>query len=321
VAQRRTPPSESRRTLQRDAAGSHGPELLPGGAAAAPAEGPAISLDLMRAAMNGLTDAVIVTDLEGRLLHFNRAADRLLPLGMMEIPLSEWSAYGGFLGPDMRTPLPAAELPLLRALRGEAVDDCEIYLPGTRGPEGRWISVSSRPIIDSDRRVAGGVTTVRDITARKRQLERHHLLSKIVEETADAVLVTNSVGEIVYVNAAFERTTGFNRADVLGENPRILKSGLHSRNFYEDLWTRLLRGEVYRGTLIDRRKNGEVYLSSQTITPLRTPDGAISHMVSIARDLTSRQDDADRGDDLRLARAVASQLFPGPAERADEADA
>jgi len=307
--------------LQRDAAGSHGPEFLPAGAAAAPAEGPAISLDLMRAAMNGLTDAVIVTDLEGRLLHFNRAADRLLPLGMMEIPLSEWSAYGGFLGPDMRTPLPAAELPLLRALRGEAVDDCEIYLPGTRGPEGRWISVSSRPIIDSDRRVAGGVTTVRDITARKRQLERHHLLSKIVEETADAVLVTNSVGEIVYVNAAFERTTGFNRADVLGENPRILKSGLHSRNFYEDLWTRLLRGEVYRGTLIDRRKNGEVYLSSQTITPLRTPDGAISHMVSIARDLTSRQDDADRGDDLRLARAVASQLFPGPAERADEADA
>ncbi len=137
-------------------------------------------------------------------------------------------------------------------------------------------------MMDGRGRIKGSVTTVRDITARKRQLERHHLLSNIVEETADAVLVTDSLGHIVYVNAAFERTTGFNRADVLGENPRLLKSGMHSRNFYEDLWTRLLRGEVYRGTLIDRRKSGEVYLSSQTITPLRTPDGAISHMVSIA---------------------------------------
>jgi PAS domain S-box-containing protein len=162
---------------------------------------------------------------------------------------------------------------------------------------------------------------VRDITARKRQLERHHLLSSIVEETADAVLVTDSLGRIVYVNAAFERTTGFSRAEALGENPRMLKSGMHARNFYEDLWTRLLRGEVYRGTLIDRRKSGEVYLSSQTITPLRTPDGAISHLVSIARDLTGRRDDADRGEDLRLAQSVASQLFPTPSGRDDDPDA
>ena len=78
---------------------------------------------------------------------------------------------------------------------------------------------------------------------------------------------------------------------------------------------------MYRGTLIDRRKNGEVYLSSQTITPLRTPDGAISHLVSIARDLTRPQDDAVRGDDQRLARSVASQLFPEPHERTDDSDA
>ena len=175
--------------------------------------------------------------------------------------------------------------------------------------------------MDGRGRVTGGVTAARDISARKRQLERHHLLSSIVEETADAVLVTDSLGHIVYVNAAFERTTGFSRSEVLGENPRLLKSGMHSRNFYEDLWTRLLRGEVYRGTLIDRRKSGEVYLSSQTITPLRTPDGAISHMVSIARDLTGRRDDADRGDDLRLAQSVASHLFPTPPGRDDDSDA
>jgi PAS domain S-box-containing protein len=297
--------------MERDAADTRETKTQPAG-------DPPISLELVRAAMNGLADAVILTDAEGRLLLFNSAADRVLPLGLVEVPIAEWSSYGGFLDPDMRTPFRAAELPLLRALKGEAVDDCEIYLPGTRGPEGRWITMSSRPVVDSHRRIVGGVTAVRDITERKRQFERHHLLAKIVEETADAVLVTNGQGDIVYVNAAFERTTGFSRSEVLGENPRLLKSGTHSRNFYEELWARLLRGNVYRGTLIDRRKNGEVYLSSQTITPLRTPDGAISHMVSIARDLTRDQrDDAERENDQQLSRTVASQLFPSTPGRPD----
>jgi PAS domain S-box-containing protein len=167
----------------------------------------------------------------------------------------------------------------------------------------------------------GGVTAVRDITERKRQLERHHLLANIVEETADAVLVTDSGGNIVYVNSAFERTSGFSRTEVLGENPRLLQSGMHSRNFYEDLWGRLLRGEVYRGTLIDRRKNGKVYLSSQTITPLRTPDGAISHMVSIARDLTDRHNDSPSHEDAELVRSVARQLSPSAQEAPDGSEA
>ena len=256
MAKRRNPVSDGRRTTRRDDAGAGAPESERAGDAAPPAGGTSIPLEHVQSVLNGLADAVIVTDGEGKLQLFNRAADRLLPLGMMEIPLSEWSAFGGFLGPDLQTPMPADELPPLRALQGAVVDDTEIYLPGTRGPEGRWISVSSRPMTDGLGRIKGSVTTVRDITARKQQLERHHLLSNIVEETADAVLVTDSQGHIVYVNAAFERTTGFNRADVLGENPRMLKSGMHSRNFYEDLWTRLLRGEVYRGTLIDRRKSG-----------------------------------------------------------------
>ena len=247
MANRRNPASEGRRTIRRGAADARAPESMPADETAPHSGGPSVPLERLQAILNGLADAVIVTDGEGGLQIFNRAADRLLPLGMMEIPLSEWCASGGFLGPDMQTPMPADELPPLRALQGEVVDDSEIYLPGTRGPEGRWISVSSRPIMDGHGRTKGSVTTVRDITARKRQLERHHLLSSIVEETADAVLVTDSLGRIVYVNAAFERTTGFSRSDVLGENPRMLKSGMHSRNFYEGtLWTRLLRGEVYK---------------------------------------------------------------------------
>ncbi len=295
---------ESRRARPQKAAKLSDRTSRPAAATAALAAGPTIRPELFRDIINGLADGVVVTDIEGRLLLFNEAAERILPIGLMDVALAQWSSVSGFLRPDMRSPFPAEELPLARSLRGEVVTDCEIYLPGTGGPEGGWISVSSRPITDERGRILGGVTTVRDITARRRQSERHHLLSKIVEETADAVLVTDSVGNIQYVNAAFEQTTGFSRSEVLGENPRLLKSGMHSLNFYEELWNGLLRGEVYRGTLIDRRKNGDVYLSSQTITPLRTPDGAVSHMVSIARDLTDRRDAAGRENSPQLARHV-----------------
>jgi PAS domain S-box-containing protein len=294
VAKRRNLVAESRRQTRQSDGSSPGGAFPPAVAATRLSEAPSIPTELVRAILNGLADAVIVTDAEGRLLLSNQAVERVFPAGLMGIAVSEWSSRGGFLAPDMRTPVSADELPPVRSLRGEVVDDCVIYVPGTGDPGDRWLNVTSRPVIDTHGRIVGSVTAVRDITGRRQQLERHHLMSNIVEETADAVLVTDSGGNIVYVNAAFERSTGYSRAEVLGENPRLLQSGMHSRNFYEELWTKLLRGDVYRGTLIDRRKNGEVYLSSQTITPLRTPDGAISHMVSIARDLSDRRENADR---------------------------
>jgi sigma-B regulation protein RsbU (phosphoserine phosphatase) len=268
------------------------------------------SSPLLREIIDSLADGVVVADLDGKFLLFNPAAERILSLGLMDVPLARWSSIYGCFMPDMLTQMPSEELPLARALRGEAVDDCEIYIRRNGGPDGGWISVSSRPIVDAGGHILGGVVTFRDVTARKQQLERHHLLSKIVEETADAVMVTDKAGIIEYVNAAFEHTTGFTRSEVLGENPRILKSGLHCANFYEELWGVLLRGEVYRGTITDRRKNGEVYLASQTITPLKTPDGGISHLVSISRDVTEQRKATVLENSLRLARQVQQRLFP-----------
>jgi sigma-B regulation protein RsbU (phosphoserine phosphatase) len=269
-----------------------------------------VSSRLLRLIVDSVADGVVVANMEGRFVLFNPAAERILSLGFMDVPLQEWSSVYGLYKPDMVSLFPAEELPLVRSLRGEVVDDCEIYIHRNGGPKGAWISVSSRPIADGNGRTLGGVVTFRDITVLKHQVERQQLLSKIVEDTADAVLVTDNAGNIEYVNAAFVEMTGFSRAEVLGKNPRLLRSGLHPRSFYEDLWEKLLRGEVFRETITDRRKNGELYLSSQTITPLRSPDGTISHLVSIAKDVTERRKALELEDGLRLARQVQQRLFP-----------
>ena len=109
-----------------------------------------------------------------------------------------------------------------------------------------------------------------------------------VEETADAVLITDPNGHIEYVNPAFECTTGFRQDEVLGKTPRILKSGRHPLAFYETMWRTILSGDVFRATIVNRKRNGDLYHAEQTITPVKDAAGHISHFVSIIRDITER---------------------------------
>jgi sigma-B regulation protein RsbU (phosphoserine phosphatase) len=259
--------------------------------------------------IHSLADGVIVANREGRLTLFNPAAERILGLGLADVPLPEWSSTYGCYLPDTTTSYPSDQLPLARSLRGEEVHNCEIYIRRD-GNEGRWISANSAPLRGSSGEVLGGVVVFRDVSAQKSGVDRMQLLSTVVEQTADSVLVTGRTGRIEYVNPAFERMTGFTAAEVLGQNPRLLKSGLHAPGFYEELWTTLLGGQPYRGTLTDRRKDGGLFLSEQTITPIFDAHGTLTHLVSVARDVTERIRAAAREASLQLARRVQQRLYP-----------
>ena len=89
---------------------------------------------------------------------------------------------------------------------------------------------------------------------------------------AEAIMVTDRSGEILYVNPAFEALTGYARAELAGRTPAILNSGLHPERAYRDLWNTVLAGRVYRGALVNRRKNGELYHETKVIRPV--PDAA-----------------------------------------------
>ncbi|MEW6756196.1 MAG: PAS domain S-box protein [Candidatus Latescibacterota bacterium] len=136
-----------------------------------------------------------------------------------------------------------------------------------------------------------GLWTVRRYVAERHRTEQElRQLSSVVEQTADLVMVTDREGRIEYMNPAFEQLTGYSRGEVVGHTPRLLKSGRHSREFYAAMWETLLSGQVYRGELVDRRKDGTLFRTAKVITPLRDARGEIARFVSTDRDITAHKE-------------------------------
>ena len=176
--------------------------------------------------------------------------------------------------------------------------------------------VSRTTIFDEHGKFTGVLKMVSDVTDQRRAEEETLrargtvlLLSKAVEQTADSVILTDSGGRIEYVNPAFEATTGYTREEAVGSTPRLLKSGQHDEEFYTGMWKVLLRGEPYRGTLINRRKNGERYWAEQTITPMKDSLGKITHFVSVLKDVTEARTNQEQQVQLRLARQVQQRFY------------
>ena len=129
----------------------------------------------------------------------------------------------------------------------------------------------------------------RDITDLKlAEAERSRLMAAI-EQAAEGIVITDTTGTIDYVNPAFTAMTGYEHEEVIGENPRLLKSGEQDGTFYKAMWKVLLAGQVWHGELINRRKDGSLYPEEMTITPVRSERGEVTHFIAIKVDITGRR--------------------------------
>lgn len=133
-------------------------------------------------------------------------------------------------------------------------------------------------------------------------------ICRAVEQTADAVLITDRQGLIEYVNPAFESMTGYSAGEALGRNPRLLNSGVQDRKFFAAMWKLLLAGGAFRGAIVNRKKSGELYWAEQTITPVRDADGRITHFVSVMKDVTEERKRREQEFFLELARQVQQRF-------------
>ncbi|MCC6214763.1 MAG: PAS domain S-box protein [Polyangiaceae bacterium] len=117
----------------------------------------------------------------------------------------------------------------------------------------------------------------------------HTQLGGALDAVANAVVITDRHGAIEWANAAWERLTGYAQREVIGQNPRLLKSGVQADEFYERLWRTILAGEVWRDELVNRRKDGSLYHEEETITPIRDERGRVTHFVAVKQDITERK--------------------------------
>jgi PAS domain S-box-containing protein len=122
--------------------------------------------------------------------------------------------------------------------------------------------------------------------ARRQAEEQLRLQSIALEAAANAILITDATGKIVWANPAFTETTGYSFEEVVGKNPRVLKSGKQDGAFYKEMWDTILSGNVWRNTLINRRKDGTLNREDMTITPIRDGSGEITQFVAIKQDIT-----------------------------------
>jgi nitrogen fixation negative regulator NifL len=115
-----------------------------------------------------------------------------------------------------------------------------------------------------------------------------------VEAAANAILITDRDGIIVSVNPAFTRLTGFSAEEAIGQTPAILKSGVQDPGMYRELWATIRAGRVWRGRLVNRRKDGSVYTEEQTITPVIGEAGAVTHFIAVKQDVTEFREVSER---------------------------
>ncbi len=148
------------------------------------------------------------------------------------------------------------------------------------------VLLTSAPM-DPSRQNVNVTFTALDVTERARMMAERERLMAAIEHAGETVVITDRAGLIQYVNPAFERITGYSRAEAIGRNPRILKSGRQSETFYRDFWQTITGGGIWTGRLTNRRKDGSLYTEEANISPVRDEaTGEISGFVAVKRDIT-----------------------------------
>ncbi|MBN1397683.1 MAG: PAS domain S-box protein [Bacteroidetes bacterium] len=130
---------------------------------------------------------------------------------------------------------------------------------------------------------------IRDITERKRAEESLMLQNAALQSAANAIMITDKSGKIISVNEAFTKLTGYSQEEAIGQKPNILKSNNHPDSLYRNMWRSILSGEVWKGEIENRRKDGSIYLEEMTITPVYQTQNEISHFIAIKNDITDRK--------------------------------
>ena len=223
--------------------------------------------------VENLDDAIVVVDTQGRIVDINPKAMELADPGVgapfgkqMQDVFSRWvdiiPHYATFEG---RTELKLERAPF------------------------SYVDLRILPLRDRQGRLMGKLAIWSDISARKQADEQLRVFFRAVEQNPVAIMITDPEGRIEYVNPQFVKLTGYPLEEVRGKTPRVLRSGENSEDTYKNLWQAIKSGQVWRGEILNHKKNGEMYWTNELIAPVLDGHGAVTNFVSMQQDITERK--------------------------------
>jgi PAS domain S-box-containing protein len=238
----------------------------------------------LEAQANATIDGLLVVDRQGRQLMCNQRLGELFSIpaelmadkddeNMLKYVVTLLKDPEGFL----------AKVRYLYSHENETSRD-EIELKN-----GMFLDRYSSPVVDSKGVYYGRIWTFRDITERKKNEDELQQLSLAVEQSSVSVVITDPQGYISYVNPKFSECTGYSANEVVGKNPRILKSGLYTPDLYQGLWATIKAGKTWHGEFCNKKKNGEIYWEAASISPITNRNGVITHFLAVKEDITERR--------------------------------
>jgi two-component system, chemotaxis family, CheB/CheR fusion protein len=239
----------------------------------------------LRATFDNAASGIIETDDQDRLVAANDrlcqmlgyAREQLLGRSVQELTYPEDRPRSEQLNARLRT----GEIPMLQYEKR--------YLKRDASP--LWVQLAISAVRDEAGRYLYSVGTVVDISARKAAEAQVRLQAAALEAAPNAISLskTDRAGTIIWVNPAFTTLTGYSAEEAIGHSHHLLSSGRQGEAFYRQLWQTVERGELWRGELVNRRKDGTLYHEEMGITPLRDEQGKITHYVAVKQDITARK--------------------------------
>ncbi len=243
--------------------------------------------NLIKSLMDTAVDLIYFKDLDGRFIRVSHSMAKSFGVASAA-DLTGRTDQDFFAGAFVRD-LRQDELQVMRT--GQPLVD-RTYLVRHKDGWEAWASFTTVPLRDRHGHVIGTLGIARDVTESRHKDLVFRQMSRALEQSPAMVLIADRKGLVEYVNPKFTEVTGYTPEEMKGQNPRLLNSGRNDPARYRALWSTIMAGGVWRGELINRKKDGQVFWARSSISPLRGETGEITNFVAVSEDVTLEKEAA-----------------------------